>query len=108
MPDDTRLDAALREVAPRVSFPPTPDLRAGIADRLGAPRRRGLRWRPALVLAVVATLLAASVAAALVLGLAGLRITLTELLPTADAQSASLAGRFGLGDRVTLEEVEAR
>jgi hypothetical protein len=57
---------------------------------------------------VAATLLAASVATALVLGLGGLRITLTDAVPTADTQSSSLAARFGLGDRVTLADAEAR
>lgn len=108
MPDDGRLDAALRELGPLVAFPPAPDLRPGLAERLAEPRRRGVRWRPALVLAVVVTLLAASVAAAVILGLAGLRITLTDVLPSADAQTASLAGRFGLGERVTLVEAETR
>ncbi len=108
MPDDARLDAALRELGTHVSFPPAPELHAGIAARLAEPRRRGLRWRPALLLAVVATLAAASLAAALVLGLAGLRITLTDALPTADSQSLALAGRFGLGARVTLAEADTR
>ena len=86
-----RLDAALADLAAAVDFPPTPDLRAGVADRLAEPPRR--RW-----LAPAATgrwswrssrlLVLAAACRGLVLALPGLRLTLVPTLPT-----ASVAGR---------------
>jgi hypothetical protein len=109
VPDDGRLDAALRDLGTRVAFPPTPELGPLIAARLAAPRPpRGLRWRRALLLAAALTLLAASAAAALVFGLAGLRITFTDAPPTAESQRSSLGARYGLGERMTLAEAADR
>ena len=108
MPDDSRLEAALRDLGRHVAFPPTPELRAGIAGRLPEPNARRLRWRPALLVAIAATLLIASVAAAFAFGLAGLRITFTDHLPTLNAQSSSPAAGLRLGERVTLASAEER
>ena len=82
-----RLDAALADLATAVEFPPTPDLRRGVGDRMAQPARRtAWSWpiRRALLLAVVALLALAT--AAVGLGLVpGLRLTLVapSELPTA-------------------------
>jgi hypothetical protein len=105
---DDRLDAALHALATDVAFPSTPDLRAGLADRLQEPPRRW--WWPvawhaprAVVLALVATLLLAATATALVLVLPGLRITTVPVLPSAHPLAAGLA----LGQPIGPETVDA-
>lgn len=104
---DDRLEAALHDLAPRIAFPPTPAMRVSVVDRLHAPVARPVRWRPALLAAVIATLLVAAVASAYALGLLGLRIELTDTLPSHSVGS-SLATRLALGERVTLDEAGDR
>ncbi len=101
-----RLDAALRELAADIAYPPTPDVRAALSMRLARPVRK--RWWPgpmprALVLAVLATLLIAAVASALVLALPGLRITFVPELPT-----TNLGTRLALGERVAVDTLRTR
>jgi hypothetical protein len=105
---DDRLDAALHALATEVTFPPTPDVRAGVVDRMRDSPRGGWRtgvWHAprAIVLALVITLLLAATAAALVLVLPGLRITAVPLLPSAEP----LAARLALGERLAPDSVRA-
>jgi hypothetical protein len=97
---DDRLERRLHALAPDVAFPPTPDLRAAVAQRLAAPPGRG--WLPrslprAVSLALIATLLLAAGAAALVLLVPGLRVTVVPSLPSADVRDDPLATRLALG-----------
>lgn len=102
--DDVRLDAALRELAADAVFPPTPDLRPIVAERLTGARdgwRPRPAWRFALVAALGATLLAVAAAAAIAFALPGLRIT---LVPDAAPSAAATPGsRLGLGAGATLD-----
>jgi len=108
MPDE-RLDDALRDLGSAIAFPPTPALGPEIEERLAGPfPRRALRWRPALLAAVIATLLLAATVAAVVFGLAGLRITFTDALPSRSIESSPLAARLTLGESVTLQEAVER
>jgi hypothetical protein len=96
---DDRLGAALRDLAGAIAFPPTPDLRSAVAERLRAPVRRGwwpVAWPRAIVLAVLATLLVVATAAALVLVLPGLRITIVPEVPSPGP--SALATRLALGE----------
>ena len=102
---DDRLDAALLRLAAAIDFPPTPDLRSSVAERVQV---RAHRWWPAAwpraaALAVIATLLVVATAAALVLVLPGLRITTVPTLPTADA----VASRLALGEPIPADTVGA-
>jgi hypothetical protein len=101
-----RLEAALRELAADIAYPPTPDVRAALSMRLATPVRD--RWWPgplprAVVLAAVTTLLLAAVAAALVLALPGLRITITPELPT-----PTLGTRLALGEPAAADTLSTR
>jgi hypothetical protein len=108
MMDDARLDAALRELAADVAFPPTPDLRPIVAERLAGARggwRPRPAWRLALIGAAGATLLLVAAAAAFVFGLPGLRIIFVpESAPSAAATPGS---RLGLGVATTLDVADA-
>ncbi len=108
---DDRLDASLRELATEVDFPATPDLRAGVAERLRAPERRRWwvpgAWPRALGLAVVVTVLLAAGATALVISLPGLRVTFEPALPSADVAGEPLATRLALGEPIAPETVGA-
>lgn len=107
---DDRLDAGLRALAEDVDFPPTPDLRAAVSERLAAPSGRG--WWPrrlprALALAVIATLVLAASAAALVILLPGLRLTIVPTMPSAEASADPMGTRLALGSPVPPEIVAA-
>ena len=97
-----RLDAALVDLAGAIDFPPTPDLRAGrrrsacaarSAEAGFAPLPRALVWRSSRLLVL------ATAAAALVLLVPGLRLTLVPSLPTASVPADPLATRLALGSR---------
>lgn len=106
---DDRLDAGLRRLAAEVVFPPTPDLRRSVVERVQASERRSwwpAAWPRAIVLALVATLMVAATAAALVLVLPGLRITTVPTLPTADVADA-LARQLALGEPIPVDTVGA-
>ena len=82
MPD--RLDAALRQLAGEVVFPPTPPIAASVRERLvGAvplsPRRR--RWGRSLAFAIGLSLLVATTVLALTWVLPGLRIVPVASVP---------------------------
>jgi hypothetical protein len=105
------LDAALRDLAAEVAFPPTPDLRGAVAARLHERSRRSwapVAWPRALVLGIAATVLITGVVVAAVLVIPGLRLTFTPSLPTASVPSNALATRLALGDPVALDAVDAR
>jgi hypothetical protein len=100
---DDRLDAALRSMQTDVAFPPTPDLRASVGDRLAAPESRS--WWPsalprAVALALVATLVLAATAAALALLIPGLRLTFVPALPWAELPDDPVAARLTLGEPI--------
>lgn len=102
-----RLDAALVDLAGAIDFPPTPGLRRRVADRLAQPERR--KWFAAvpraLALALIGLLVLATAAAALVILVPGLRLTLVPSLPTASATADPLATRLALGTAVAVDEV---
>ena len=102
-----RLDAALADLAGAVEFPPTPDMRLRIADRqAGVPRRRFFSPLPrALVLALIGLLVLAAAAAALVLSVPGLRLTLVPSQPTTSVSVDPLGTRLALGAAVPVDEV---
>jgi hypothetical protein len=103
--DRDRLDAELRALAPWVALPPTPNVVAAVERAIAAPAGRRMRWRPAVLVAVAATLLLAAAVAAVALGLPGLRITLVESLPPV----ASLpADALDLGERVSVSDAARR
>jgi hypothetical protein len=87
------LDDALRALAPDVGFPPTPELRRGVAERRAAPvaEWRGWRWTRPVLLAAVITLLVAASAVALAWALPGLRIVPVASVPGAPTLGTDLA-----------------
>jgi hypothetical protein len=100
-----RLDAALIDLASAVEFPPTPALRVP-EQMVAASRRRWLVPLPrALVLALIGLLLLATVAAALVLGVPGLRLILVPSQPTASVPADPLGARLALGAAVPVDGV---
>jgi hypothetical protein len=103
--DDARLDAALRELAVDVHFPPTPDLRQFVAGRLTRPGggwRLRPAWRLAVVAAIVATLVIVAAVAAIAFGLPGLRILLVPEVPPSASVPAH-GERLGLGAISSLD-----
>ena len=102
-----RLDAALADLAGAVDFPPTPRIRRAVADRLAQPERHG--WfgplPRALALALIGLLVLATAAAALVILVPGLRLTLVPSLPAASVPADPLGTRLALGAAVAVDEV---
>ena len=124
---DRHLEALLRSAAADASWPPTPDLRAGVLARIEvvsragsgsgpdarlavdpppgpaagpagwSPRGRRLRLVPALAVALLALLAIAGIAAALGLGLPGVGIERVDRLPPAGTG-------FDIGSPVPLAE----
>lgn len=81
------LEARLRALAPGAAWPPTPDVVGNALGRLRAgtpvPRRaRTPRGRWVVALALLALLIAGAVVGAALLGLPGLRLGFTEVLPS--------------------------
>jgi hypothetical protein len=106
---DDRMDAALRSLAAEVAFPPTPDLRRRVVERITAAPSRPW-WRPAalpraLALAIVATLLVVATVAALAFALPGLRIIFVPSVPSPSA-AAPVADRLALGAPVAPDTVD--
>lgn len=104
-----RLEVALAELASRVEYPPTPALRRAVAERLAVPPGRGwfVPLPRALALALIGLLVMATAAAALVVLVPGLRLTLVPSLPTASVPDDPLGDRLGLGAAVAVDEVAA-
>ena len=97
------LEERLRDLAAAIAFPPTPPLGALVTDRLRQQPTRSSLGRPvsrALVLALVATILLVGIAAAIGIGLGGLRLVFG---PAASPLPSMLAGP-GLGEPTTLAE----
>jgi hypothetical protein len=119
--DIERQLAALR---PRVSFPPTPDIASSIQAQIATQPRRPAAtwsiWQPRrLAIAFLVLLLAGAGSLALIpdlrsavadrLGIDGIRIEFTDDVPETPAPGASPVGvTLLLGDRLTLEEAQAR
>jgi hypothetical protein len=100
-----RLEERLLDLGTVVAFPATPPLAALVADRLSHPRQRHWLGRPvsrALVLALLATVLLVGIAAAIGIGLGGLRL----VFGPAPSPLPSMEVGLGLGEPTTL--VEAR
>lgn len=98
-----RLAAALHELAEEIAFPPTPDLRPMVAERLEASARRWWRpaaWPRAFGLALVVAVLVAASVTAIVIGLPGLRVTFLPSLQAPDVAGEALATRMALGEPV--------
>jgi hypothetical protein len=102
------LDAALADLASAVEFPTTPHMRTVVAEGLAtAPRRRWIAPLPrALALALVGLLVVATAAAALVLALPGLRLTLVPELPSAPVPADPLGTRLALGAAIPVSDVD--
>ena len=124
---DEELERALREIAPLVDYPPTPDLALAVRERLSAraPRSwidRLREWQPirvrplgrSLALAIVALLLVVGAAVAIQFGLRGLPIVFVSSLPPAVTSQpaigqptasgpAAVGATLGLGELSTLE-----
>ena len=118
------LERALREIAPLVSFPPTPDLADTLRARIAAepvPSRPGwtwpsLLWPRRLAVAFLILLLVAAAALALSpglrtsvanrLGVHGIEIIFVEETPTPAATPVGTTLLFG--EKVTLAEAQAR
>ena len=126
--DDAELAALLRATAVAIAWPtasPTgaPDVASRVRARLvaappPAPWRPWTQWRPvrrSLVLALAAVLVLAAIAAAVGLGLPGLRLVLGEppasappsVEPSRTAPAGAPGSTLHLGDPVALDEVEA-
>lgn len=100
-----RLDAALAKLAGAIEFPPTPGLRRPVAERLNTPERRGW-FAPmprALALALIGLLVLATAAAALVVLVPGLRLTVVPDMPAASVPGDSLGTRLALGQAVPID-----
>jgi hypothetical protein len=98
-----RLEARLAELGPEIGFPATPPLAALVAARLAQPARGAWLRRPlgrSLALVLVATLLLAGIAAALGIGLGGLRLVFG---PVSFSPAPSLVVGPGLGAPTTLD-----
>ena len=82
------LERDLRALATSIDWPATPDMRAAVRTRITAPatprllRPSPFRLTRPLLFAIVLLALLAAVAAAVILGLPGLRITVVDTLPT--------------------------
>ena len=110
MPD---LVLRLRELAPRIEYPPTPDLAGAVRTRLAAEApRRAFGLRRALVIAfavlivAVAAVMAVPQARTAILEWLGLRGVKIERVPT--QPTAPVEAELGLGDRVALDEARRR
>ena len=100
------LEDRLADLGTAVAFPPTPPLAALVAERLQQPTRwPGLRLgRPlgrGMAIAVAATVLLVGIAAAVGIGLGGLRLTFG---PASFSPLPSLVAGPGLGQPTSLEE----
>lgn len=127
---DAELEAELRGLGRAIAFPAAgpgeagrPELAVRVRARIAAaparPGRPGWSWRPArrsLALAVVALLVLATVAAALGLGLPGLRLIfgpppgspLPTLEPSATAVPGGPGSSLGLGTRIDPAGLDSR
>lgn len=128
--DDDALGAALRDLGDTLAWPSSGGPGRDVASRVrvaivaGAPaaERRHMvpawpRWRRPLLLALAALLLLAAVAGAAMLGLPGIRLVLgpgaaSPSLPPTPAPSATapagpIGTGLGLGQIVSLDELEA-
>lgn len=106
---DMALERALRDLGPRIAYPPTPDLAVRVNEAVahaGERQRRPLfRWRPyarALPAALVGLVLVAGAALAVGIGLRGLSIVFVDSSPAPIGQSLKL------GQPVSLAEAQQR
>jgi hypothetical protein len=102
---DMALERALRDLGPRIAYPPTPDLAVRVNEAVahaGERQRRPLfRWRPyarALPAALVGLVLVAGAALAVGIGLRGLSIVFVDSSPAPIGRSLELGERVGLAE----------
>ena len=105
-PSRQPLEDRLLDLGTAIAFPPTPPLAALVAERLQRPARwPGFRLSRPLgrgaAIAVAATVLVAGIAAAVGIGLGGLRLTFG---PASFSPLPSLVAGPGLGHPTSLEE----
>lgn len=115
MADQEGLEARLRSLAGAIHYPPTPDFRVSVEQRIGAGQRRS--WRLALAAAV---LLAAAVAGAVTvppvrealaewIGFGRIRVERVHTLPSPTPLApGQVRGSLHLGEQVTLAAAAAR
>jgi hypothetical protein len=102
------LEARLAELGAALAFPPTPPLATLVGDRLRQPPRRFGLGRPlgrGMAIALAATLLLAGVAAAIGIGLGGLRLIFG---PASFSPMPSVHAGPGLGLATSLDEARQR
>jgi hypothetical protein len=105
--DESSVESALRDLAPTIAYPPTPDLatsvRAALTDpeALRPPRFRWRIFRRSSLAAVAALVLLAGAALAVGIGLRGLSIVFVETPPPGASEE------LRLGEPVTLTEAQA-
>lgn len=106
--DESSVERGLRELAPTIVYPPTPDLatsvRAALTDR-GASRSPGFSWRlfrRSSLAALAALVLLAGAVLAVGMGLRGLSIVFVETPPPGASEE------LRLGERVALAEAQAQ
>ncbi len=105
--DESSVESALRELAPTIAYPPTPDLatsvRAALTDREAQrpPRFRWRLFRRSSLAALVALVLLAGAALAVGIGLRGLSIVFVDTPPPGASEE------LRLGEAVTLAEAQA-
>jgi hypothetical protein len=101
-----RLEDRLLDLRTAIAFPPTPPLAALVAPRLRQPARwpasdLGRRLGRGTAMALAATVLLAGIAAAVGIGLGGLRLSFG---PASFSPLPSLTAGAGLGQPTSLEE----
>lgn len=106
---DVDLERVLRDLAPRIAYPPTPDLAGRVTEAVAhvsaRQQRRMFGWRPfgrALPAALVGLVLVAGAAIAAGIGLRGLSIVFVDSSPHPIGQSLEL------GEPVSLAEAQRR
>jgi len=96
--DVDRLESRLTELAREIEWPPTPDLRARVRERIGRRFRRGLAVM--LVAAAIALAFGTQVAVAHYLQLRGATVRSVPSLPSPSASPTGDVGqRYSLGSR---------
>ena len=105
--DDSAVERALRELAPAITYPPTPDLATSVRAALTArealqPTRYPWRiFRRSSVAALAGLVLLAGAALAVGIGLRGLSIVFVDTPPS------GVSDDLRLGEPVTLAEAQA-
>jgi hypothetical protein len=106
---DHELELQLRALGPAIDFPPTPDLRRGVRERLARrrfPRRRLVAIALAVLVVAVAGVLAVPSARSSILdwlGIGGVKFEFVDELP-----ARPVTGEIDLGARLSLADAQER